>query len=316
MTKWRSKFFMTKEMPSLIGNFIEWLNPRGRHLARLTMNEYCEELGFSNELKAILLAQWGDYGLPPEKASAVIHMLIATHYLEGGYYPQGGSEMIPKTVQKIIEENGGKVLLRTEAVGVITENEQVLKVKVKHQDMQYEISGKQFFSDIGAIATYKQLLSAEISHDFIDEINNIHPEHSVLTLFLGFKESPEKLGFKGENHWIFETLDHDKAFNEAGDIVDGKLWFSYLSFPSLKDDQHEGGHTAEVITKIPYHLFEKWKESQWLRRDEEYKDFKQKLTDVILDDLDKRFPGFKDSIDFCELSTPLTYESMAFHDEG
>ena len=46
------------------------------------------------ELKGILSAQWGDYGLPPGKSSFAMHATVVAHYFNGGSYPVGGSASI------------------------------------------------------------------------------------------------------------------------------------------------------------------------------------------------------------------------------
>ena len=47
-------------------------------------------------LKAILMAQAGDHGVPPSQVSALMQASITHHYFNGAYYPLGGAEAIPK----------------------------------------------------------------------------------------------------------------------------------------------------------------------------------------------------------------------------
>jgi choline dehydrogenase-like flavoprotein len=50
----------------------------------------------NKELLALLAAQWGNYGLPPGKASFGMHAIVANHYFEGGNYPVGGRAGLPR----------------------------------------------------------------------------------------------------------------------------------------------------------------------------------------------------------------------------
>src|SRR4029079_6929786 len=42
----------------------------------------------------VMTAQWGYYGLPPGESSFLVHAMTCMHFLEGGYYPVGGSGSI------------------------------------------------------------------------------------------------------------------------------------------------------------------------------------------------------------------------------
>ena len=84
-------FFVEKTLPpvparlagrALRGPFLK--------LARQTTADVLDRIGMSPELKAVLTAQWGDYGLPPGQSSFGVHALITSHYFEGGAYPVGG----------------------------------------------------------------------------------------------------------------------------------------------------------------------------------------------------------------------------------
>ena len=62
---------------------------RARNLA-----EYLDRHFRDPRLKALLASQWLDYGLPPGASAFATHALIATHYLNGAWYPEGGAGTI------------------------------------------------------------------------------------------------------------------------------------------------------------------------------------------------------------------------------
>jgi len=129
-----------------------------------------------------------------------------------------------------------------------------------------------------------------------------------LSLYIAFKESPEKLGFKGENHWLFESYDHNQAVK--GDTLLDNINSCFLSFPSLKDPEATV-HTAEIIKICDcYGFFEKWQAQAWKNRAPEYYDLKEKITDNLLNLVEKHYPGFKALVEYTELSTPLTLDQQ------
>jgi len=84
----------------------------------------------------------------------------------------------------------------------------------------------------------------------------------------------------------------------------------YCSFPSLKDPLHDPGpdqlHTGEVVTFVPWSAFQKWKDTRWHKRGEDYTDYKEKLTKVMLDQYLAHMPELRPMVDYVELSTPLS----------
>ena len=101
------------------------------------------------------------------------------------------------------------------------------------------------------------------------------------------------------DHWV---LDPDQPIGEADCL--------YCSFPSLKDPRHDPGekqrHTGEVVTFVPYELFEKWEDSRWRKRGEDYEELKQRIHDAMLRQYFKLMPGLEKYLVYSELSTPIS----------
>lgn len=290
-----------------------------------TLADYLDHNFKDHRLKAILASQWGDYGLTPSKAAFVIHAMVAQHYLNGGYYPIGGSDKIFETIKPIIEEKGGVVLTSHLVKEVIIENNKVVGVKVEplkgeNKGQIVEYRAPVVVSDAGSYTTYTRLIPESYPIKFREDLKEFftsQPAISNVTAYIGLKESPEKLGFKGENYWIYNSYDHDENFAKRNEwLKEGEeLGGAYLSFPSLKDPEAKG-HTADIIAFTDYEYFEKWKDEPWKKRGEEYEQFKQKIADKMIEFVEKRFPGFKELVDYVEVSTPLTNEFFTTHAKG
>ena len=156
---------------------------------------------------------------------------------------------------------------------------------VNSREKDPAIAVKQYFADIiisgaGAHITYKELIPKSYPISFRENLNEFQEKNKTtahLSLYLGLKESPEKLGFKGENHWIFADYDHDAAFDKRNQWVKEKQpVMAYLSFPSLKNPEATG-HTAEIITFADYEFFEKWEDQPWKKEMPSIKLLKVKL---------------------------------------
>ena len=136
-----------------------------------------------------------------------------------------------------------------------------------------------------------------------------------MTLYLGLADSPATLGFTGANHWYFDSYDHDHTRSRWAEVLDGRPPGAYLSFPSLKDADARR-HTAEVIAFVDYDAFAPWADERWKRRGTDYETVKERITQGLLDLVERHHPGFRDLVVYAELSTPLTVEGFTGHRRG
>ncbi len=291
----------------------------------LTTKAYLDRCFQSKELKAILASQWGDYGLPPSLSPFALHATFVRHFIDGAYYPVGGAATIAATVQSIVEEKGGRFLLNREVTQVLIDNGQAIGVKVNKVNLKEGYEQEEYYyaptivSNAGTATTYLKLIHEDYPIPFRDSLRCFLTDHPPITsvgLYLGLSQDPEKLGFKGENHWIYSGLDHDEIYCcRSNWILDAKPSLAFLSFPSLKDPKAKG-HTASILAWTDYKPFEKWREQNWLKRDSEYRELKQRLSKSLINLVEQQYPGFSDIIEYQELSTPVTNEFFTGHHRG
>jgi len=279
---------------------------------------------FSDDrLKSILTSQWGNYGLPPEKSAFLIHCAVVQHYLNGGYYPLGGSHKIIESIEPFITAAHGEIWTSHEVQEILIENGIATGIRVKPlrggDQSPFEVSADNIISNTGAFNTYQKLIPASVPISFRRELEAFYSQHPVVsnvTLYLGLNRDPRELGFSGENHWIYSTYDHDANFKNGLDWIEkGKPVGAYLSFPSLKNAEATA-HTAEIIAFTDYRFFERWKTQPWKKRDEAYKQLKEQISDNLIAFIEQQYPGFSAMIEFRELSTPITNEYFSSHPRG
>jgi len=310
--KWLGRYNAFSVVPPYIKTVTDLISRNSFDYSKTTLKEYLDENFTDSKLKAVLASQWGDYGLPPSKASFVIHAVVASHYFEGGYYPVGGAKTIADSVEPIIEEKGGKILANHEVRKIIVDDWKAVGVEVvkKMKDGTEVLSdfyADTFISNAGAEITYRKLLTPKYSKSYTGELIKHSDYTGHVTLHLGLKESAEKLGVKGENLWIYDSYDHEKNYSESRDIVSGLIHSAFVSFPGLKDLEGDG-RTVEVIAFAAYDQFSKWKDQPWKKRDENYQQLKNNISNTLIEFVEKQLPGFKEMIDYQELSTPLSTE--------
>jgi phytoene dehydrogenase-like protein len=288
-------------------------------IARQTTQHYLNRNFQDVRLKAVLASQWGDYGLPPSQSSFGIHSVIVTHYFHGGWYPVGGAKSIAQSIIPVIERTGGTIVTQRRVTEILLESGVAVGVKAQntaHPEADLETYYAPIVvSDAGAFNTYLKLIPPEYSLAERQRIQTFPKGGSMLTVYLGLKESPQRLGFQGENHWIYTTYDHDAIAQDPSISVEALPKFGYLSFPSLKNPCAEG-HTAEIIAHVDYDSFAPWREKRWRRRGSDYTALKVQMTQSLIQLVEHHYPGFQDLIEYAELSTPLTVEHFDASDRG
>ena len=314
---WFNRYVTVKLMTGM-GMVSNLVNRYGAKLALQTTKEYLDTHFRDPQLKAVLVSQWGTYGLPPSQSAFVIHALIADHYFEGGYYPVGGSKVIADSIIPIIERAGGQALVNHTVTKILVQGGRAIGVRVQAKKGK-QITEKEFYanaivSDVGAWITYNELLE-EQPFPFRDSLDTLPIGVANVALYVGFKDTPRHLGVQGENYWFFSSYDHDASYDSRNELLDGLVSSCFLSFPSLKNPKAET-HTAEIIAFVDSEPFRRWIDQPWFRRDEDYGQLKASISAALIDFTDQRLPGFKELVDYQELSTPLSTVSFTGHRSG
>jgi phytoene dehydrogenase-like protein len=235
----------------------------------------------------------------------------------------GGGGTIARSIQPIVEAQGGQFLLNREVTQVLIEGDRAVGVQVrKVNDAAAELEtyyAPTIVSNAGVATTYLKLIPSDYPIPFRDELKRFIQNHAPttnVTLYVGLANDPRSLGFQGENHWIYESIDHNQAFAQHQRWVrNGQPPQCYVSFPSLKDPKATA-HTAEIIAWADYETFGQWQTQPWLHRDEDYQQLKHRISEMLIQQVDRHYPGFAQQVAYAELSTPLTNEHFTGHLKG
>ena len=114
------------------------------------------------------------------------------------------------------------------------------------------------------------------------------------------------------NIWMLKDEDLDKHFKSlmTDDIAQGEDFPAlFMSCTTLKDPASFNGryHNFEVVIYVNYDNIKKFKGENDYHCDE-YKEFKEKVTAKLLNNIEKIIPGAKENIVQAELGTPMTNE--------
>lgn len=216
------KFFKFLLEPSLESS----TNSRNQTFDKLLDNYFSDE-----KLKGILsfpLILNG--GLPPSLISTFIASKIFKEFLlGGGYYPEGGIQVLSDVLAERFKELGGELRLSCSVNKIETEGNIIKGVRVNGNAF---IASRYVVSNCDARQTFLRLLGEDhLEFDFIEKLNNMTPSLSAFVLYLGTDGHLEEVPEIGTNLWFLSTYDLDAVYRSAekGDFDDikGYLLFIY-----------------------------------------------------------------------------------------
>lgn len=264
-------------------------------------------------LQAILNIQFGDHGLPPAKASFVMHAAIMDHYAEGGFYPMGGGGALVKAMTNKIKKYKGEVKTSTPVKRILIEG-----IKKKSAIGVELASGEKIYADrvisnADPSITYLDLIGKEhLEKRLLNKLDKTKYSCTSLMLFLTVDMDVKKAGLDSGNIWLTPTHDFDAAYEDMqkANILDGDEFSGmFISCTTLKDPISFDGryHTIEAITYINYDAFKQY-ENEDKERSESYLAFKEQIIQKFLRSLERVVPGITPNIVHQELGTPITNE--------
>jgi len=316
---WIGRYLITQGMRPLARSLARLIRRGGTRLALTTTREYLERLTTDVRLRAVLGAQWGLYGLPPSVAPFASHAMLVKHYMEGGWYPVGGSGTLAAAVLPIIRRHGGDLWLNHRVDEILVQDGVARGVSVTQrrgkENVTRTVYADVIVSDAGAHSTYMRLLPKDLDLAFREELRRFPAGCATVTVYLGLKADPTRLGLKGENYWIFTGNDHDVTYAQRNALLEGRASGVYVSFPSAKNPRAVH-HTAELIAFADAAPFAQWASLPWRERGADYQRTKDEIAATLIALVDRHIAGFADLVSFCEVSTPLSTEHFTEHRDG
>lgn len=278
-------------------------------------------------LRAVILGQSGDYGLPPSQVSALLHMGLANHYFKGAWYPKGGGQIIADKLCEVIEASGGAICLRKPIDRILVEDGRACGVRVapKRQDPQHVLAGT-VISNADLKHTLSDLLPKEhLSPEWWKKTQNFQMGGAITIACLGIEGDLRELGMQTRNYWCFDTHDMEAVY---GDIAKGKLdpRAVYITSASLKDPDTQG-HTPPGVMGLEVMCLSPGRAEAWgvsrgdiesgaYRKNPEYLGHKKAVEDQLIDRLDQQFPGMRERVVFRETATPVTHTRFTRATDG
>ena len=265
------------------------------------------------KLKAILESRSGDHGASPDEVPFLVQVAVDTHYWDGAWFPKGGGGAIPRAFIRRLKKTGSEIRTRAAVEQILIEgqdkNRRAVGVRMANGA---EIRAKVIISNADVWMTYNKLVGpTHMSRRLTNHVNQLKPSVSALSLFLAADIDAEELGLDSGNYWILNDPDVSATYRLAleKDLSDkGPFPGGFLTITTKKDPSKmcDGLHSMEAFSFVSHDAFEKWKDTSFGNRPDDYESFKQHLTERMLDTIESVIPNIREHLKLCELGTPLT----------
>jgi all-trans-retinol 13,14-reductase len=274
-------------------------------------------------LAAVLLGQSGDYGLPPSRVSALLHMGLAAHYFRGAFYPKGGGQVIADRLCARIEALGGSVHLRAPVEKIVIERGRAVGVRLapKAGAAARTVRADVVLSNADLKRTLLELVGpAELPAEWVTRTKRFEMAAALFMTFVGLKGDGRDVGLSNQNVWQFDGYDVEEFYRARSPRG------CYVTSASLKDPEHALHHApldhtnVEVMSVVPSDP------SFWGARPDEvgwgykhegaYLERKAQIEADMVARLEKLFPGSKERVVLTESATPMSHTRFTGASDG
>ena len=235
------------------------------------------------------------YATLAEAPAVLAAVMFVDNHVGGSYYPAGSTLFVPGKLEKVIEENGGDMLLEKEAITLLFKDGKPAGVKLD--------DGREIFApDIIYSGTVWNLYGKLID-----------PAYSTLQK----REWAQKQAPTYPSVVLYSVVDKKIIPEDTAPIEmlvgnPQKLDESEVTAYILSIDDRtlckEDEHTVVAIGPT----FENWD----IKDPIEYKKKKQTEQERLIMTLEKRFPGFQQAVRYAEVATPKTIERYTLKNGG
>jgi all-trans-retinol 13,14-reductase len=241
------------------------------------------------------------------KSPLYIPMMIHSSYIEGAYRFIDGGSQLSDHLANSITDFGGTIFKNAEVTKLISDKNKISSVEVNHT---YQIEADHVISGIHPKALFSLVDDHIFKPAYRKRIREIEETYGMFSLYLSMKK--DTFRYVNNNYYCYHTDDLWNAHQ-----YDDESWpKGYMIHFSPVSSSEQFTNTVIVNTVMKWDEMRPWMNTHVENRGQEYREFKQKKAEKLMELLEKDFPGIRSAIKLYYTSTPLTYRDYTGTWEG
>ncbi len=226
-----------------------------------------------------------------EEAPVMMGMMLLAYMQTGNAgFPAGGSLEFARAIEKRYTDLGGEIYYDSQVEKILVEDDRAVGVRLYNNQIH---RADYVISAADGRSTIFDMLGGQFTNRKIRRMYDGHlPTHQMVQVSLGVKRD-----MSGDPHWVTYLLDEPilLAGEERREIGVQHYCFD----PSLAPP---GKSVVELIVRTNYNY---WQNIYGRRI---YDTEQSEVSDIIIEQLKKWYPGIDEDIEFVDEATPLSYE--------
>ncbi|MBP0905267.1 phytoene desaturase family protein [Mariniflexile gromovii] len=280
---------------------------------QLPAKEFINSFTNNKKLQAVLAGTNYLYAGDHNRTPFYVHALSTNSYIESSYRCINGGSQITKILIKTLKALGGETYNHNEVVEFGFENDLITSAITKKGK---EVKGDLFISNIEPKFTVKMIGEDRFRKPFVNRIEKIESTIAAFTLYIVLKPNM----FKYQNKNFYHFKDVDKVWSSQ-DYTQESWPEGYMMSMGIKKNSNGYGDNIAVMTYMRYDEVLPWENTHNTvanknERGQTYEEFKTEKAEILIDELEKKFPNIRDCIASYYTSTPLSYRDYIGSNRG
>jgi phytoene dehydrogenase-like protein len=166
-----------------------------------------------------------------------------------------------------------------------------------------QVQASRVISNADALETFERLVGAEhLPAPYVRRLRRMHPSLSACVLYAATDLDLTQHDATHET-FVFRHWDHDQTYEDILHAKPGGMW---LTIPTLDDPSvaPAGQHLVVLTSLAAYDAVESWEQE------------KERFTELMIDEVDSVYPGFREHVTFADLGTPMSLERYTRNQRG
>ena len=284
---------------------------------KTTIGDYLDSITKNEDLKLAIIANLGYYHDDPYSLSMLFFASGNASYMgAGGWFVKGGSQKLSDAFAEVIEENGGKIILKHCVEEIIIEDNIAVGIKYirnKRTDPEELISyGDIVVANAAMPNVFNHLIPSLKNSSSAQTVNELEPGCSLLSIYYSFSKPVNDL-FEGRySTFVYDEgitkISEFKEIEKSGDYE--RKGYVFVNYNAIESDILSDENFTGVLCGIDY--LKNWEDLEH----GPYKEKKQQVINTYTKRLDKQFPGFAELVQYSEMATPKTIKRYTQNPHG